>query len=154
MEPMDDLPDGGLLPSPDPPPQDRNLQRETAIRRLRKLVEAVNKESPCDGIHGGEVEELYELGTDVQELGATDEVSVPRYLGCASEGHFNSTYRSNPNFHVADAAALEEWLAGQYVEGWAARWVIDLDAGEALSWRTVCTFDQEVERRVEPAYAL
>lgn len=129
------------------------MSDEKNRKRLARLVEAIDKESPAEGLHGDDVEELYELATK-SDLGEPTP-DVPRYLGCASEGHWESAFRSNPDFTIGTAEELEAWLAGNYREGWAGRWVVDLETGQELSWNTSCEFDQEVERaepKAEPAY--
>jgi hypothetical protein len=124
-------------------------------KRVARLVEAIDSERPAEGLHGGEVETLYNLGT--QKPPSEQIPDTPRYLACASEGNCQSPYRSNPTFIVGNPDQVEAWLAKNYVEGWAAHWVLDLDTGEELSWSTTCKFDQDVERvapRTDPAYTL
>lgn len=93
--------------------------------RLRRLREAVDKEKPVDAIHGAAVKVLYDLGGN-----------CPRYLACAVEGSSQSAYRGNPDFFVGDLRQMSDWLAASYEEGWAARWVVDLDTNDRLDWGT------------------
>ena len=123
--------------------------------RVARLVEAIDKERPSEGLHGGAVETLYNFGT--QNPSRDQMPDAPRFLGCASEGHSQSPYRSNPTFTVGNPDEVEAWLARNYVEGWAALWVLDLDTGEMLSWSTTCQLDQDVEGvtpRTDPAYTV
>lgn len=90
---------------------------------LRRLRAAIDEESPVDEIHDPKVESLYRQGGE-----------CPRYLACTSEGHWDSAFRSNPDFQVGDAEHVARWLAASYEEGWAGRWVLDLDTGEQLGW--------------------
>lgn len=128
------------------------MNDEQKRQRLARLVEAIGKENSQDQIHGSDAAELYELGAEPDEGVAVPD--IPRYLGCTSEGHWESTYRDNPDFHVGTAKEVEDWLASGYVEGWAGRWVIDLETGDELSWSTDCKFEQEVDRETEPGYTV
>jgi hypothetical protein len=132
----------------------REREPDGMLLRLRKLVAAIDNEAPRDGVPNAEVMRLYALGKDGGELAATGELQLPRYLACASEGHWDSAFRNNPEFGLADAEEIEAWLARQYLEGWAGRWVVDLDTGKRLSWSTACEFDQDVERSREMTYTV
>ncbi|MBS1860446.1 MAG: hypothetical protein JSS68_01920 [Actinobacteria bacterium] len=130
------------------------IDRQRARRRLENLKAAIDREDPADDVHDPDVRELRELAGDEVAFEAGETVEIGRYLGCASEGHWESSFRQNPDFHVGTAEEVERWLADNYVEGWAGRWVIDLDDGTELSWTTLCGFDQDVERSVEPGYTV
>lgn len=93
--------------------------------RLRRLRVAIDNEGPVDGIHNPDVAGLYSEGGP-----------CPRYLGCASEGHWDSSYRDNPDFYAGEPNDLSEWLAASYEEGWAGRWVLDLETGDHVGWTT------------------
>jgi hypothetical protein len=97
----------------------------TRTERLRRLRAAIDNERPVDGIHNADVARLYDEGD-----------KCPRYLGCTSEGHWDSSYRDNPDFFAGAAEDVASWLAASYEEGWAARWVLDLDTGEQVEWTT------------------
>jgi hypothetical protein len=98
--------------------------------RLRRLRKAIDDENPVDGIHNPEVASLYAEGGE-----------CPRILGCASEGHWDSGYRDNPDFLAGDSEDIADWLASCYGEGWAGRWVLDLDVGEHVGWTTTVALD-------------
>jgi hypothetical protein len=97
--------------------------RNTA--RLCRLRAAIDKENPVDAIHNPVVAGFYSEGGE-----------CPRFLGCTSEGHWDSAYRTNPDFFVGPAEKLINWLADSYEEGWAGRWVLDLESGEHIGWKT------------------
>jgi hypothetical protein len=104
--------------------------------RLRRLRAAIDEESPVDGIHNPDVDRLY-----------SDGGRCPRLLGCTSEGHWDSSYRGNPDFFAGNADEVADWLRGSYEEGWAGRWVRDLDTGDAIAWTVAIHFEVRADGR-------
>ena len=109
-------------------PTGREVQSASSSQndaRLRRLRTAIEEDRPIDGIHNPRVADLNE-----------NDGECPRYLACSSEGHCDSSFRDNPDFFSGEAAEVSKWLAASYEEGWAGRWVLDLDTGEQIGWKT------------------
>ena len=110
-------------------------------RRLRRLRAAIAEQPTVDGIHNADVRQLFERGG-----------KCSRYLGCASEGSEQCSYRDNPDFFAGEAREVADWLARSYTEGWAGRWVLDLDQGTSMAWEVdVRLAVQESELKADPA---
>lgn len=127
-------------------------------RRLLRLVELIDAESPRPGIGDTDAGDLYncgdvlrdglaEIASDPERASDEDvclvvledaELTCPRYLASVTEGSGESTYRDNPTFHAGSAGEVGEWLGMSYEEGWACNWIINLDSGQHVMWETRC----------------
>lgn len=127
-------------------------------RRLLRLVEFVDAETPCQAIGDNTAADLYNCGDALREAlaetasdpeRASDEevcrvvldradLPCPSYLASLSEGSGESTYRDNPTYLAGNAGELGESLGASYEEGWACNWIVSLDSGQHILWETRC----------------
>lgn len=127
-------------------------------RRLLRLVELIDAESPSHSVGDNDASDLFKCGdalrdglaevsSDVEQASDEEvgrvvledgELTCPRYLATTTEGSGGSTYRDSPTFHVGSPGEVGECLASNYEEGWACNWIIDLSSGQNVMWETRC----------------
>ena len=127
-------------------------------RRLLRLVELIDGESPSQGVADTDAGDLFKCGDALRDglaeiardldQASDEEVGrvvledaepiCPRFLASTTEGSAESTYRDNPTFHVGSAGEVGQCLAASYEEGWACNWIIDLGSGQNVMWETRC----------------